>query len=125
MWNARRVWGVVALAALSFGTPPFPAQGAAFDLSLVEGMKAAATPISEQHETAIGRRDAGQLLGASPLTDDAALQNYVNKVGRWIASQSERPDLPWRFGVVETLSVNAYSAPGGYVFVGRGLYEIL
>src|SRR5688572_5995831 len=127
MWNAPRAWAVVAaafglthgapdrgawnvnanlarlaLAALLFGTAPFAAHGAAFDLSLVEGMKAAATPISEQDEVAIGRQQAGQLLGASPLTDDPALQDYVNKVGRWIASQSERPDLPWRFGVVET-----------------------
>ena len=39
------------------------------------------------------------LLGAAPLVNDAALQNYVNQVGRWVASQSERADLPWRFGV--------------------------
>jgi predicted Zn-dependent protease len=42
-------------------------------------------------------------------------------VGLWLALQTERPDLPWRFGVMDTDSVNAFAAPGGYVFITRGL----
>jgi predicted Zn-dependent protease len=53
------------------------------------------------------------------------LQTYVNRVGRWIASQSERPNLPWHFGVIETPGINAFATPGGYVLITRGLYEIL
>jgi predicted Zn-dependent protease len=59
------------------------------------------------------------------LVADPELQAYVNRVGRWIAMQTERPDLPWRFGVLDTASVNAFAAPGGYVLVTRGLYEML
>jgi predicted Zn-dependent protease len=68
---------------------------------------------------------AGRMLGAAPLVNDAALQAYVNRVGRWIALQSERPDLPWRFAVIDTASINAFAAPGGYVMLTRGLYDIL
>jgi len=50
---------------------------------------------SEQEEVAIGRQIAGNILGASPLVKDDKLQQYVNRVGRWMASQSERPDLDW------------------------------
>lgn len=77
---------------------------------------------SQEEEIAIGRQIAGNLLGASPLVKDKMLQKYVNNVGRWVASQSERPDLPWHFGVIESNDINAFAAPGGYVFVTRGLY---
>lgn len=80
---------------------------------------------SQDDEIAIGRQIAGNLLGAAPLVKDAGLQQYVNRVGRWVANQSERPDLPWHFGVIASNDVNAFAAPGGYIFVTRGLYALL
>ncbi len=81
--------------------------------------------ISQEEEIAIGRQIGGNLLGASPLVKDKRLQKYVNNVGRWVASQSERPDLPWHFGVIESSDINAFAAPGGYIFLTRGLYRML
>ena len=81
--------------------------------------------VSQEEEIAIGRQIAGNLLGASALVKDPRLQKYVNNVGRWVASQSERPDLPWHFGVIESGDVNAFAAPGGYIFLTRGLYRLL
>ena len=80
---------------------------------------------SQEEEIAIGRQISGNLLGAAPLVKDAKLQQYVNSVGRWVANQSERPDLPWHFGVIDSNDVNAFAAPGGYVFVTLGLYRLL
>lgn len=80
---------------------------------------------SEQDEIRIGRQLAGNLLGAAPLVKDDALQGYVNRVGRWVASQSERPNLKWHFGVIDTDSINAFALPGGYVFITRGLLRVL
>jgi predicted Zn-dependent protease len=80
---------------------------------------------STEEEIALGREIAGNLLGAAPLVKDAALQKYVNSVGRWVASQSERPDLPWRFGVIESEDINAFAAPGGYIMLTKGLYRKL
>jgi beta-barrel assembly-enhancing protease len=80
---------------------------------------------SQADEIAIGRQIAGNLLGAAPLVNDTGLQQYVNRVGRWVANQSDRPDLPWHFGVIESNDVNAFAAPGGYIFVTRGLYALL
>lgn len=91
---------------------------------LVEAVKEARGP-DEAEEIAIGRQIAGNLLGASPLVKDARLQKYVNRVGAWVASQSERPDLPWHFGVIQSDDVNAFAAPGGFIFVTRGLYRLL
>ncbi|MFH2046023.1 MAG: M48 family metalloprotease [Pseudomonadota bacterium] len=80
---------------------------------------------SRQEEIQIGRQITGNLLGAAPLVNDAELQNYVNKVGRWVANQGERADLPWHFGVIESEDINAFAAPGGYVVITKGLYRKL
>ena len=80
---------------------------------------------SKEEEIAIGREITGNLLGAAPLVKDEALQKYVNSVGRWVASQSERPDLPWHFGVIDSEDLNAFSAPGGYVVITKGIYRKL
>jgi hypothetical protein len=76
-------------------------------------------------ELALGPEIAGRVLGARPLWNDAAAQKRVNLVGRWVALQTSRPDLPWAFGVIDSPEVNAFAAPGGYVMVTRGLYELL
>jgi hypothetical protein len=86
-------------------------------------------PKSEQEqaaeELALGPEIAGRVLGARPLWSDAAAQQRVNVIGRWVASQTTRPDLPWTFGVIDESEINAFAAPGGYILVTRGLYELL
>lgn len=81
--------------------------------------------VPEADEIRIGRHIAGNLLGAAPLVNNPRLQSYVNRVGRWVASTSERPDLKWTFGVIESNDLNAFAAPGGYVFLTSGLYRLL
>jgi predicted Zn-dependent protease len=79
--------------------------------------------IGETEEIELGRDVAAQLLGAAPLMANEGVQRYVNHVGRWLASQTERGDLPWRFGVLEAPQLNAFATPGGNVFITRGLLE--
>ena len=80
---------------------------------------------SQEDEIAVGRNVAGTILGGSPLVNDSQLQQYVNKVGRWVANQSERTNLPWHFGVIDSSDVNAFAAPGGYILITKGLYQRL
>ncbi len=80
---------------------------------------------SAEDEVRIGRQVAGDLLGAAPLVKDDTLQRYVNTVGRWVAAQSNRKELNWHFGVIESEDINAFAAPGGYVFLTKGLYRRL
>jgi len=76
----------------------------------------------ETSESDIGAGVAANLLGAVPLVKDEALQTYINQLGWWLVQQqTERSDLTWRFGVLDTDSLNAFAAPGGYVFITRGL----
>lgn len=78
-----------------------------------------------EQEEAIGRRVMADLLGAAPLVNDAAMQRYVNQVGRWVALQSDRPRLNWRFGVTQDANVNSFAAPAGYILITKGLYDRL
>jgi predicted Zn-dependent protease len=83
------------------------------------------TDYTPEEETRIGRQIAGNLLGAVPLVRDDKLQNYVNLVGNWVALQSGRKDITWHFGVLDTEDINAFAAPGGYIFLTKGLYRRL
>jgi predicted Zn-dependent protease len=83
----------------------------------------ASATIDEPKEIEIGRQLAAVLLGSKPLHPDMALQRYVNRLGRWISLQSARPNLPWTFGVLDDPGFNAFAAPGGFVFVTKGLVD--
>jgi beta-barrel assembly-enhancing protease len=89
----------------------------------VKNVGKAVKDIDEPEEIAIGRDVASRLLGAAPLVPDPRLQRYINHVGRWLAAQTERPDLPWQFGVLDHSNVNAFAVPGGTIFITRGLLE--
>ncbi|GAA5006553.1 M48 family metalloprotease [Pseudoluteimonas lycopersici] len=78
-----------------------------------------------EEELQLGPEIAGRILGAAPLWQDDAAQRRVNRVGRWLASHTARPELPWTFGVIDSPEINAFAAPGGYVLVTRGIYELV
>jgi len=80
---------------------------------------------SEEDEIALGNALTASFLGASPLHHDANLQRYVNRVGRWVALHSDRPDLPWTFSVIDTETINAFAMPGGSIIVSSGLLKRL
>ena len=94
-------------------------------LDVVKKVQQAAKPLEEPQEIELGNGIAANLLGASPLFNDNDVQQYINKVGRWLSLQTERPDLPWKFGILESSDVNAFATPGGTIFITRGLLQKL
>lgn len=79
--------------------------------------------VSQGEEETIGREAVAVLLGAVPLLDNDPLQRYVNSVGSWVAQHTERKELVWRFAVLDSEDINAFAAPGGYIFVTKGLLK--
>ena len=77
--------------------------------------------IGEEQEIAMGREAAEQVTQQIGLYPDDELQAYVARLGKQLAADSERPNLPWTFRVVDDPSVNAFALPGGFIFVTRGL----
>jgi predicted Zn-dependent protease len=81
--------------------------------------------IGEQQEIALGRQNDEQIVQTMGLYPDEDLQAYVSRVGSELAAQSERPDLPWTFRVIDDPVVNAFALPGGFVYLTRGILTYL
>lgn len=56
---------------------------------------------------------------------DKVATQRVNLVGRTLARYAKRDSLDWRFGVLDSDAINAFSAPNGRVFITKGLYKLL
>ncbi len=88
--------------------------------------------IAIEEEVAIGQvialnffKDNGGLLLGDENSPEGKMTKYVNVVGKNLAAQSDRPTLEWTFGVLDSDGYNAFSAPGGYVLVTKGLLKTL
>lgn len=71
-------------------------------------------------EILFGRELSSKVLGKYPPLKNDQLNAYVNKVGQLVAQMSERSELQYRFIVLDTDVINAFAAPGGYIFVTKG-----
>jgi predicted Zn-dependent protease len=87
--------------------------------------KGASGQFSDEEEQVMGDSVALEILSRyGGLWRDEEATRRVNLVGNSLARYSERPAMEWRFGILDSDSVNAFSAPGGYVFITRGLYDL-
>ena len=83
------------------------------------------TLMSVEKELALGKRTDAEVRQKWGLYENADLQQYVQEIGLRMARASHRPELPWRFCVVDDSQVNAFAAPGGYIYLTRGLLAYL
>jgi predicted Zn-dependent protease len=77
--------------------------------------------VSEEQEIQLGQQAAKEIAATMPPYKDEKLQAYVRGIGMRMAKQSERPNLPWTFTVIDDPTVNAFALPGGPIFVTRGI----
>ena len=81
--------------------------------------------VSEADEIAMGREASQEVEQTLGLVEDAELQAYVSRIGLAMAKQSERPNLPWKFGVVDDHTPNAFALPGGPIYLTRGMVTLM
>ena len=77
--------------------------------------------VSEGQEIEMGNQAAAEVKASMPILKDEKVQAYVSGIGMRIAKQSERPNLPWSFTVLDDPMVNAFALPGGHIFFTRGI----
>lgn len=80
--------------------------------------------VSEAQEIEMGRQTAAAAVQQMGLVPDSSLQEYVHTLGTSLAARSERPHLPWTFRVADDPTPNAFAAPGGFIFVTRGMMAL-
>ena len=81
----------------------------------------ASSEITEEQEIYLGRSVSARILTQYRLYNNPKVNQYVNLVGTTVGMVSDRPDLQYHFAVLDTDEVNAFAAPGGYIFVTRGM----
>jgi predicted Zn-dependent protease len=110
-------WGLAAAAAtlcVLGGCATNPVTGKS-DIALM----------SESSEVKLGKQMHVEITRTMGVYDDYNFQDYVQKIGEKLARASHRPDLEWKFTVLDTDDVNAFATPGGFVYISRGLLPYL
>lgn len=77
--------------------------------------------ISEKRELALGAAYDPQIVATMGEYKDAELDALINKLGMEMAKDSHRPNLAWKFTIIDSDVVNAFAVPGGYVYFTRGI----
>jgi len=77
--------------------------------------------LSESWGKTAGAEYHQEILKQYQIYDDPQLQNYIDEIGQRLVAKSHRPDLPFKFTLLDSPEVNAFALPGGYVYVTRGI----
>ena len=90
-----------------------------------EAVRTTFSEITEQEEYYIGRAVSALILSRYKVLGNTGLTDYVNTCGRAISYSSDRPETygGYHFLVLDTDEVNALAAPGGFVFITKGLLK--
>ncbi|MBI1893279.1 MAG: M48 family metalloprotease [Candidatus Rokubacteria bacterium] len=94
-------------------------------MTYAPAVKGAFTDMDEPQEIELGRAVTAGIGARYRVLRDRELTRYVALVGSAVAAHSERPDLRYYFAVLDAPEVNAFAAPGGFVFVTRGALGLM
>ena len=85
------------------------------------GGKTSLIIIPTSQEVAIGSGMAEEVSKTEKTLGDIVWQNYLTEVGQRIVKVSDRRDIEYHFTVIESDQINAFAAPGGFVYFYTGL----
>ncbi len=77
--------------------------------------------LSEEDEMKLAEEVHKELLKQVRLVEDRSVNDYVSSLGKRLARSSQRPNIPWRFYVVDDRAINAFATLGGRVYIHTGL----
>jgi beta-barrel assembly-enhancing protease len=79
--------------------------------------------ISKAQEVELGKQINQELLssGKVNLYRNSKINSYINSIGNSLAQNSKRPDLPYKFQIVDDPNLNAFATMGGFVYVHSGI----
>ncbi len=79
--------------------------------------------ITTATEVFLGKALATKISNQHKFSKDPQKINRVREIGQKIAKVSDRKDLVYHFNVIEDEGLNAFTSPGGYVYVNSGVLE--
>ncbi len=81
--------------------------------------------IGEQSEISIGRNTDRQLRRRYRVSDNEDLKQYVNRIGHKLVTHCKRKNLRFKFTVLDDKLVNAFAAPGGFIYITTGIMKMM
>lgn len=90
-------------------------------LSLFLLISTLAWAMSLEDEVALGQAEHQKIIGKFGIYRDQELQAYINQVGQRVAAESSRPEIEYRFTILNDDMINAFALPGGFIYVTRGM----
>jgi beta-barrel assembly-enhancing protease len=82
--------------------------------------------LSDEDEIELGRRFAAEFeKEAAVVSGNELIGNYLGGIVAVLAAKSQRPGLPYSIKLVNSHVPNALSLPGGFLYVNRGLVELI
>ncbi|MEF3075279.1 M48 family metalloprotease [Methylobacter sp. Wu1] len=109
---------------LALGLALFPAAQQAVEIDKIElpdmgdSSGALITPAQEQE---LGAAFFRSLHSQVAISQDAEIQQYIDSIGKRLATNSDTPGYPFHFFVVMENQINAFAGPGGYIGVNSAL----
>ncbi len=79
--------------------------------------------LSDAGEIELGNRVHEYILHQFSLRNDPELSKTLNEITRRLAAASDRKAIPFTCNIIQSYSVNAFSAPGGHLYVTEGLLK--
>ncbi len=80
--------------------------------------------MSPEQEVRVGASEHQKIVQQFGLEDDRKLNSYVEGIGRRVSANTERPDVEYKFFLLDSPIVNAFALPGGYIYISRGLLAL-
>lgn len=77
--------------------------------------------IPESQEIELGNEAFQQIMAQERRSSNRGQTEMLRRVGRQVASVSERPDYQWQFELIASKQVNAFAVPGGKVAFYEGI----
>lgn len=77
--------------------------------------------MSEEKEIALGKSYDPQVVAEMGKYENPQMAQFLTEKGNAMAAISERPNLPWKFTLIDSPVVNAFAVPGGFVYFTRGI----
>jgi predicted Zn-dependent protease len=122
--------GVGRAGSIGLRRPRTVVLAALLALLLVPMARAQRTPLkpgwnmfSAQQDVELGQQVAYQAERQLPLLNDSRVDDYLNTLGRRLASHAPGPRFPYRYRMVDDRTINAFALPGGPVYINRGVIE--
>lgn len=82
--------------------------------------------ITPEQEYYIGRAVSATILSQYTPYDNPAANRYLNELGQALALASDKPETfgGYRFLILDSDEINAFAAPGGFIFITRGMLRL-